>query len=93
MYSLLQQTIAHGGLKPCCSGRKHQNACCKHPRDLGLPKGEVSEANGSLSEETVLPARKKKVLEQGAVLIVHRPPVLNNIFLPISAKYAIFGMK
>ena len=26
--------FADGGLKPCCSGRKHQNACCKHPRDL-----------------------------------------------------------
>ena len=23
-----------GGLKPCCSGRRHQNACCEHPRDL-----------------------------------------------------------
>ena len=23
-----------GGLKPCCSGRKHKNACCEHPRDL-----------------------------------------------------------
>ena len=22
-----------GGLKPCCSGRKHQNACCKPARD------------------------------------------------------------
>ena len=25
-----------GGLKPCCSGRKHKNVCCKHPRDLAF---------------------------------------------------------
>ena len=23
----------HGGLRPFCSGYKHQSACCKHPRD------------------------------------------------------------
>ena len=25
-----------GGLKPFCSGRRHQHACCEHPRDLRL---------------------------------------------------------
>ena len=25
-----------GGLKPVCSGRRHQHACCEHPRDLRL---------------------------------------------------------
>ena len=25
-----------GGLKPFCSGRRHQSACCEHPRDLRL---------------------------------------------------------
>jgi len=27
--------LADSGLKPCCSGRKHFDACCKHPLDHG----------------------------------------------------------
>ena len=33
-YGHLACGLMPGGLKPCCSGRKHQNACCEHPRDL-----------------------------------------------------------
>ena len=63
-----------GGLKPFCSGRKHQNACCKHPRDPAAPCSRIF----SFVENTRTAGRSEERLLAAFTALQRVTPWLEN---------------
>ena len=58
----LKQRSHPGGLKPFCSGRRHKDACCKHPRDPFFLRKEEFEALRNFKPAKTLEETKEAFL-------------------------------